>query len=71
MFGSAAHPDYPQPPKKERWIVSLPHQCDSWEIAGEYGYGAEHDTAVAELEEFIMQARAALVALRVKQEMGL
>jgi hypothetical protein len=70
-FEWQSDPDCPQPKAKDRWTVSLPHQCDSWEITGEYRAGVDHDVAVAELEEFILQARAALVALRVRQEMGL
>ncbi len=69
LFGWMAQDDSPQPPKVDRWIVSLPHQCDSWEIAGRYGSGADHAEAVAALQEFIEQARAALLALIHRQEM--
>lgn len=49
------------------WIVHLPHQCDTWDIAGEgspYDYGVPHDEAITELERFINEAQAALDALR-------
>jgi hypothetical protein len=47
------------------WCVSLPHQCDSWDIAGEDGYyGVEHAEAVTRLERFIAEAQSVLTALR-------
>lgn len=62
--------DYSEPPTKvDRWIVSLPHQCDSWEITGRYGSGEDHAEAVAALQAFIEQARAALLALIHRWEM--
>ena len=56
-------------PAEDHWSVSLPHQCDSWDIVGEgYCDGLPHAEAVAELERFISEARAALEALRERRE---
>ena len=44
----------------EYWTVSLPHQCDEWEIVP-YDF---HGPAVAALEKFIAEAQQALEALR-------
>jgi len=44
----------------EYWTVSLPHQCDEWEIVP-YDF---HAPAVAALEKFIAEAQQALEALR-------
>lgn len=47
------------------WGVSLPHQCDSWDVAGGYdAQSATHAHVVAGLERFIVEAQAALAALR-------
>lgn len=46
------------------WIVRLPHQCDSWDIAGDDSDGVPHAQAVMELEAFIAEAQAALVKLK-------
>lgn len=46
---------------KDQWMVYLPHSCDEWVIA----LGKHHE-AVAELERFIVQAKAALEALKKK-----
>lgn len=56
----------------DRWHVDLPHQCDGWTIAGgDYGSDAPtHAEAVADLEAFIAEAQAALVALRERREVG-
>lgn len=52
------------------WSVSLPHQCDSWDIAGDDGYvGVPQEEAVAELESFIAEAQTALAALREHREL--
>lgn len=53
-----------------RWLVYLPHQCDDWDIAGEYGGAVSHESAIASLEAFITQAQEALVALREEREHG-
>lgn len=45
------------------WVVNLPHQCDSWEIA----YGPQ-DEAVIELRRFIGEAQQALGALKAGVE---
>jgi hypothetical protein len=55
----------------EGWRVSLPHQCDAWEIAPRDDYGvAPHPDAVAGLEAFIAEAHEALAALRAEKEYG-
>lgn len=54
--------------KRDEWVVSLPHQCDNWEIVGEYSDGATQDAAIQRLEEFISEAQEALSALRGGRE---
>jgi hypothetical protein len=53
------------------WAVSLPHQCDRWDIAGEsdpfFVGGVPHAEAVAELRQFVAEANAALTALYAEQ----
>ena len=58
----------PVAPRVDRWIVSLPHQCDEWQITNDW-HGEHHDVAVAALEAFIVEAQSALVALRERREM--
>lgn len=50
------------------WIVSLPHQCDAWDIAGDDSDGVPHAQAVTDLEVFIAEAQAALVKLKAEDE---
>lgn len=51
------------------WTVSLPHQCDNWDIAGEkHTNGLSRDEAVAELERFLAEGAEALAALREERE---
>jgi hypothetical protein len=54
------------------WQVHLPHQCGTWDIAGEGDFwsGVPHAEAVADLERFIAEAQAALEALRAEQPYG-
>lgn len=53
----------------EGWTVSLPHQCDDWQITGEkYAQPVSHEQAVADLEEFIQEAQNALEKLKAKEE---
>lgn len=52
----------------EGWQVYLPHQCSSWDIAGDGYEGVPHAEAVAELERFIAEAQVALAALRAERE---
>lgn len=54
----------------DQWRVNLPHQCDAWDIAGEYWTGLPHDEAVAEVRRFIAEAEAALAALIERREVG-
>ena len=57
------------PATDDEWRVYLPHQCSSWDIAGTgYGEPEPHAAAVAELEQFIVEAQAALEALRDRRE---
>lgn len=45
--------------------ISLPHQCDAWEIVGDYTGGLPKDEAIAELERFIKEAQETLAKLQV------
>lgn len=60
----------------EGWAVFLPHQCDTWDIAGAgegadpFGRGVPLDEACAQLESFIAEATDALEALRQAREFG-
>ena len=48
------------------WTVSLPHQCDSWDIAGavDWADGAvPHEEAVERLRRFVAEAQNALAHL--------
>lgn len=50
------------------WTVSLPHQCDAWEIvgnddSGQLG-GVSQAEAIAELERFLAEGQDALDRLR-------
>lgn len=42
------------------WDVSLPHQCDEWQIV----WAADPQEAVDEMERFVSQAQDALARLR-------
>jgi hypothetical protein len=65
------HPrDWEDSITSDNWIVELPHQCDAWTIAGDEYDGGTHAEAVAELERFIAEAQAALVALREERELN-
>ena len=62
-------------PHPGMWAVFLPHQCESWDIAGEGDehnplcvVGVPHAEAVAALEQFIAEAQAALEALKAERE---
>lgn len=50
--------------QSDRWRVTLPHQCDAWGIAGDSYSWVPHADAVALMEQFITEAKAALEALR-------
>jgi hypothetical protein len=53
------------------WLVSLPHQCDRWDIVGSVLYGGKGWTTACEtLQQFIDEATEALTALRQQQEFG-
>lgn len=51
--------------------VALPHQCDSWEIAGGDLDPTSVDQAITDLLEFITQANLTLVELRRLRDSGL
>lgn len=64
-------------PHPGMWAVFLPHQCESWDIAGEgdeYNHlcvvGVPHAEAVAALELFIAEAQQALEALKAERELN-
>lgn len=46
------------------YSVVLPHQCDSWEIVGDYSTGLNKEEAIAELQRFIDEATDALEELK-------
>lgn len=51
----------------EGWIVSLPHQCERWQITGDkYETPPPHVRAVTDLERFITEATEALQALKTR-----
>jgi len=50
-----------RPETTEYWSVSLPHQCDEWEITD---CADDYAAVVAGLEKFIAEAQQALAALR-------
>lgn len=54
--------------REDRWGVSLYHQCDTWDIAGDNSYGATDGVpraeAIARLEEFLEDGALALNELR-------
>lgn len=52
----------------EYWGVSLPHQCESWDVGGGRDSSrTTHADVVADLEQFISEAQIALAALRDAQ----
>lgn len=57
-------------PGSDRWCVYLPHQCDTWEIAGDRHVTVSHDEAVAGLERFIEEARDCLDHLKDRESYG-
>ena len=57
--------------ENNHWFVGLPHQCDSWEIAGKnYGDGVKWSEAVELTEQFIEEAKEALQALIERRSYG-
>ncbi len=60
------------PTKGDNWAVCLPHQCQTWDIAGEGDYpsGVPHAEALAELDAFIADAQRAREALATRQAYG-
>ena len=68
-FGFTVSRDHDGEGGSERWGVSLPHQCDAWEITeGIWGHRTTHEAAVEQLEAFIAAAQVALAKLRNKEE---
>jgi hypothetical protein len=64
-------PDFRVRREQSGWRVSLPHQCDSWDIAGDEYSSVDTAEAVTELERFLADGQAALAALKAGQEYGL
>lgn len=62
MFGMKARHE------GDGWMVYLPHQCDSWSIAGDHGDPVGLDEAVASLEAFIAEAQQVLEQLQAGRE---
>lgn len=52
------------------WRVYLPHQCNTWDIAGEYRDGDDYEVALARMEKFIEQATVARDALKQRRATG-
>ena len=49
----------------DQWTVTLPHQCDDWEITT----GCQtREQSIGDLEDFIIEACLALTALRDSRE---
>jgi hypothetical protein len=67
-YGTMRYVKHPLDPP--HWAISLPHQCERWDIAGGYGEGLPQAEALAELERFMAEAQQALAALREGQEFG-
>ncbi len=56
----------------EGFSVSLPHQCQEWDVAGEHDYrGVSVTEALSALTDFIDEAESARAALVAGQEFGL
>ena len=52
----------------DSWRVHLPHQCDSWDIAGDEYLGVPRDQAAQELAAFLTDGLRALVLLQAGRE---
>jgi hypothetical protein len=55
------------------YTVSLPHQCDRWEIVGDenyYGKGLDQLAAMGEFAQFMSEASEAFLALSRGEEFG-
>lgn len=53
----------------DTWMVSLPHQCDNWDISrGAWDDEQPHDQALANLNGFISEALQARKALKARRE---
>lgn len=53
----------------DNWVVELPHKCEEWSITDPYG-GESHEEAVKSLQQFIIEAAGAMVALKNHEEIG-
>ncbi|MET0415795.1 MAG: hypothetical protein ABW022_07220 [Actinoplanes sp.] len=47
------------------WTVSLPHQCDAWDIAGSYWSPVPRAQAIGEFRRFIAEAEGVLAQLEL------
>lgn len=61
-----------KPHKDGTFSVCLPHQCQEWDIVGEfeYGTGEPQPEAIRLLEAFLADGAAALDALRRGEKYG-
>lgn len=59
-----------EPDEVGGWWVGLPHQCDSWDVAGTEYNALGMSTAADELQRFIDEATEALQALQQGREFG-
>lgn len=50
------------------WHVRLPHQCSSWDIAGDEFDRIDHQQAIGNLESFLAEGAQALAALKAGKE---
>lgn len=53
------------------WVVSLPHQCDAWEITGTKWGPETKEKAIEDLSRFISEAQEALIALHAGRQHNL
>lgn len=67
--GEPGESDLTSDVSREGWTVSLPHQCEEWEITEGY-YEQTQQEAADTLREFIMQATEAWKKLTLGQEHG-
>ena len=54
---------------EDKYQVSLPHQCDDWQILGDYDDYIPYEKAVEQMAIFIKEATEALNALVEKREL--
>lgn len=62
-YGFTVRPPNPDESYPLGWMVFLPHQCDWWEITKYEGADTKEE-AIADMEQFIAEAQAALEELK-------